>query len=359
MAKSQAQEMQNDDDREQVNENDSPLSEEERRRIDKVRSHSKAENTRAAYTEWWNRFQRWLEGRGDDTALPIDAELVALYLEEHKGHYKVNTLEIVKKAIRHAHLSAGFDTPTEEKVVVEVMGGLKREKKGEGVVQAEPLTREGLARIIATARNRRKAGRGKENKERARIRGNRDIALAHVQFDGMLRPDELVELHWGDIEYNPDGKSGVAFIRHSKTDQEGEGAVQWLSPGAMAALEAIRPDNAAPSDEIFPFDTRMVRLHINRAGIEAGLGDGLSGHSARVGMLQELVQADISEVAIVKDGRWSGFEMISYYSRKLAPSKGAVAQWYQRVNQGSAAEEVRFERPPIAIRALIQKPQKD
>ena len=65
MAKSQAQEMQNDDDREQVNENDSPLSEEERRRIDKVRSHSKAENTRAAYTEWWNRFQRWLEGRGD------------------------------------------------------------------------------------------------------------------------------------------------------------------------------------------------------------------------------------------------------------------------------------------------------
>ena len=214
------------------------------------------------------------EERGLSTTMPIDAEILALYLTEHKDKYKINTLEVVKKAVRHAHLAAGFNSPTDEEVVVQVMAGLKREKRGEIVDQAEPLTREKLARIIATAHIRRPRGRGKEREDHALARGNMEIALVHVQFDGMLRLDELVELRWGDIEYNPDGESGIAYIRHSKTDQEGKGAVQWLSPGAMAALAATRPKDARASDEIFPFDTRIARMHINRAAFYAGLGRG-------------------------------------------------------------------------------------
>ena len=345
--------MSDDDGHEDLDEQVSLINDEERERIDEVRSRAKADKTLQAYGDWWQRFLRWVEEHGLSTTMPIDAEILALYLTVHREKYKFNTLGVVKKAVRHAHLSAGFNSPTDEEVVVEVMAGLKREKRGEVVDQAEPLTRDKLARIIATARLRRPRGRGIEREENALERGNMDIALVHVQFDGMLRLEELVELRWGDIEYNPDGESGVAYIRHSKTDQEGKGAVQWMSPGAMSALAAIRPRDARASDEIFPFDTRIARMHINRAAFHAGLGEGISGHSARVGMTQELVRAGIGEVKIIQAGRWKNSDMVSYYSRKLTPSEGAVAQWYRKVKQGDIPENVRIERPPITVRAPI------
>ena len=350
---SQRAKMPDDDELEDLNEQGSILNDEEWEQIDEVRSRAKADRTLQSYEDWWKRFLRWVEERGLSTTMPIDAEILALYLTVHKEKYKINTLEVVKKAVRHSHLSTGFNSPTDEEVVVEVMAGLKREKRGEVVDQAEPLTRDKLAKIIKTARLPRPRGRGLEREEKALERGNMDIALVHVQFDGMLRIDELVELQWGDVEYNPDGKSGVAYIRHSKTDQEGKGAVQWLSPGAMSALAAIRPKDARASDEIFPFDTRIARMHINRAAFYAGLGEGISGHSARVGMTQELVRAGIGEVEIIQAGRWKNSDMVSYYSQKLTPSEGAVAQWYRKVKQGDAPEKVRIERPPITIRAPI------
>ena len=153
--------------------------------------------------------------------------------------------------------------------------------------------------------------------------------MLHVQFDGMLRIGELCDLLWGDIEYNPDRSSGTATIRHSKTDQGGEGAIVWLSAGAMSALEAIRPVSEQPDDRVFRMSAASATRRIKAAGIAAGLGDGLSGHSARVGMTQELVKAGIHIAAIMRAGRWSSSEMVPYYSRNILASEGGVAQYYR------------------------------
>ena len=68
----------------------------------------------------------------------------------------------------------------------------------------------------------------------------RDLALVQVMRDGLLRRGEAAELVWGDISRAFDG-SGRLVIRHSKTDQEGKGAIVYLREATMAALDRIRP----------------------------------------------------------------------------------------------------------------------
>ena len=83
---------------------------------------------------------------------------------------------------------------------------------------------------------------GRNPAEAARLRGAVDVALASVMRDAMLRRSEAAALEWADVELRPDG-SGRLTIRRSKTDQEGEGAVQYLGKGTAAALREIRPEN--------------------------------------------------------------------------------------------------------------------
>ena len=309
------------------------ITDEEYQKIDKARAAAMAEVTRQGYSRIMTAFTDWLSARKVDPQLPVHPGLLSLYLlecDETLG-YKIATIEKVVSAIHDAHRSANLPSPTKHPDVVNMMKGLRRSKRGEGVKQAVPLTRDGLNAITATAHLPRARGRnhGVETETTARERGDVDIALLCTQFDGMLRVGELVEFIWGDIEYNPDGESGMACIRFSKTDQEGAGAYVWLSPRTMTSLERIRPPEANLSDSIFYMTKGTAGRRIKAAGSAAGLGDSLSGHSARVGMTLELVKAGLPLVLIMLAGRWTSAEMVPYYSRHLMAKEGAVAQWYE------------------------------
>ena len=114
-----------------------------------------------------------------------------------------------------------------------------------------------------------------------------DVALASVIRDGLLRVSETVALAWADVAPAPDG-SGIATVRRSKTDPESQGQAVYLGEAAMTALAAIRPadvDGAAP---IFGLSVRQLPRRIKAMARAAGLGEGFSGHSGRVGMAQDL-----------------------------------------------------------------------
>ena len=334
-------------------ENSPQITAEERRRIEEISSHAKATSTRSRYGREVVKVLSWLEDRGEDATLPVSPGLVLVYLSECADKYKMKTIRLIVSAIKHAHEAAGHASPTDDPEVKELIEGLAREKRGEGLKQAPALSRDGLKKIIRTACIPRPRGRGqgKETEQTARKRGREDIAMLHVQFDGMLRIGELRDLCWGDIEYNPDRSSGTATIQHSKTDQEGEGAVVWLSPGAMSALEAIRPVSDQPDDRVFRMTVVSATRRIKAAGVAAGLGDGLSGHSARVGMTQELVKAGIHIAAIMKAGRWSSSEMVPYYSRNILASEGGVAQYYR--GPSDVPQEAALYRPSVSVRAPV------
>jgi hypothetical protein len=64
-----------------------------------------------------------------------------------------------------------------------------------------------------------------------------------------------------------------------------------------------------------------------KAGIDPAM---ISGHSARVGMSQDLVAAGADLAAVMQAGRWKTPTMPARYAEHLLAAKGAVAQYYQR-----------------------------
>ena len=147
-----------------------------------------------------------------------------------------------------------------------------------------------------------------ETGDRARARGQVDIALCCLMFDGLLRRSEAAVLTWNDIARAADG-SGRLTVRRSKTDPEGAGKVLWISPDTMEALDAIRGESDGDTDPVFGLSGQQISRRIAAACETAGLGRGFSGHSLRVGAAQTLAGANISLAAIMENGRWQSSRM--------------------------------------------------
>ena len=69
------------------------------------------------------------------------------------------------------------------------------------------------------------------------LAGLRDAAIIATMSDAMLRVSEMCALLVEDVTVEPDG-SGRLTIRTSKTDQEGEGAVQYLGALTVKRIRA-------------------------------------------------------------------------------------------------------------------------
>ena len=160
--------------------------------------------------------------------------------------------------------------------------------------------------------------------------------------DLLARRSEAAALRVEDLTFAEDG-SATALIARSKTDQEGAGAVRWLSPRTAVALRAwlgcariasgplfraIRKNGVAKPSPLEAGEiARLLKNMATKAGIDSAM---ISGHSARVGMSQDLVAAGADLAAVMQAGRWKTPTMPARYSEHLLAAKGAVAQYYQR-----------------------------
>ena len=208
-------------------------------------------------------------------------------------------------------------------------------KAGRAQRQAKGLTEESLIQIQATAREPRRGRGGRpETPKAARMRGAVDIALISTMRDAMLRVSEAAALRWRDLEAASDG-SGRLLIQRSKTDTEAQGAVAFVSPETMLAVDLIRPRGRG-DDPMFGLRPNQIARRINQAARAAGLGSGFSGHSPRVGMAQDLARAGIELPGLMTAGRWRSPAMPAHYTRNETAARGAVAQFYvsRRFNAG-------------------------
>ena len=69
----------------------------------------------------------------------------------------------------------------------------------------------------------------------------------------------------------------------------------------------------------------------------AGLGDGFSAHSPRVGMAQNPSAAGAELPEPMTAGRWESPTMPARYTQAQAAGKGVVAQYYRDGLRGSEA----------------------
>ena len=294
-------------------------------RLDETERHEQSENTRRNYESQWKLWREWSAYRGT-ADLPAPPEMIRAYLAERAefGH-KPSTLRLAAAAIARVHADNGLESPINDRVR-RTLKSLS-EQYGRHQKQASALTAEVLAAVRATACLPRRSRGGKlETEEYARRRGLVDIAMLSLMRDALLRRGEAAALTWADVAGEPDGTGRLRIVR-SKTDREGRGAVAFLSKNTMSALDAIRGDSR-PGDSVQGMSVRQMNNRIKAAAVAAGVGEGFSGHSARVGMAQDLVRAGTELTALMNAGRWKSHEMPAHYTRNEEAGRGAVARYY-------------------------------
>ena len=275
-----------------------------------------SDNTRRVYAAQWRIFTDWC---GDVSlhSLPADPLTVARYLAVRAGSgASVATLRLAASAIAKAHQLAGHESPGRDQGVCASLKGWGR-RLAKPQRQAGALTADVLAVIRITAVQPRKRGRGIETPEQAQERGKFDVALVAVLSDGGLRRSEAAALTWGDVQRWDDGSGRITVVR-SKTDVEAAGAVVAITPAAMNALDAIRPDGVDSTQKVFGLSESQIARRVKAAARAAGLADWefFSGHSGRVGMARRMAQNGAPTHEIERQGRWKqGGGMVGRYTR--------------------------------------------
>ena len=261
------------------------LSDEQRQRVSDALENARSVNTRRNYAGQLRKFRAWCE-REEQLPLPVSPEVAAAYAAELVEDGKsMSTVRLAVSAIVDAHKRVGLESPVNAGVT-ETLRGLTRQI-GVSQKQAKPLDADALAAIRATAFTpRRSRGGSLESEESALKRGRLDIALASVLSDAGLRVSGAAQLRWRDV-LDAENGAGLVNIERSKTDQSGEGAYVAITPETLEALKLLRqaskvmPDADAP---VFGLSMSQISHRVDGMARVAGLGDGYSSHSGRVGL---------------------------------------------------------------------------
>ena len=111
-----------------------------------------------------------------------------------------------------------------------------------------------------------------------------------------------------------------------------KGAVLYVGQAAAQALQAIMPEDAGvvdPAAPVFGLSASQIGRRIDAAAKAAGLGEGFTGHSGRVGMAQDLAASGVELPELMTAGRWKSSRMPARYTERQTAGRGAVARYYQ------------------------------
>ena len=302
------------------------------RRADDTAQWSCSPNTERTYNSALREFAKFAAAQGRP-AFPADPHVIAAFLQ-HRIDLGLSptSLSATLAALKHAHNEANQPDPTAAPKIRAITRGHRRRLAAQGKrsKQTRGLSESNLAAIVAVAR----ANSGGD------IITLRDIAIISLLREGLLRCGECAALRVRDFSRKEDG-NGRLFISRSKTDQEGQGQTLFLGEKATAVvtdwLTAAPADGGAPlfrwirrsgHVQSSGLTNKSINLIIKSRGEAAGIF-GLSGHSGRVGMAQDLVAfgASIAEVALA--GRWETPGMVLHYASRQEAGRGAVAKYRQ------------------------------
>ena len=235
----------------------------------------------SSYANQWDRFVAWSAAAGR-SSLPASPEDVAAYLEDRSGSgARPSTLRVAGFAIARNHRDAGFDVPVHRGVARTVLDELTRDYEP-GPIRALPLDLDCYLAIRKTAHKPR-WGRGvrMERTASARRRGAVDIAMIGLMRDARLRVSEAADLTWGDIQRVRGGSDRV------HVPGAGEADYREVSADTMKRLWAVRR-GAEDQEPVLGMRPNQIGRRIDAAARQAGLGEGYSGDSPRLGMIRDM-----------------------------------------------------------------------
>jgi integrase len=161
-------------------------------------------------------------------------------------------------------------------------------------------------------------------------------------FTAALRRSEIVALDVGDLSFVGEGVS--VFISHSKTDQEGAGALLGVPFGSnpetcpARALQAwiSTLDDRSPTAPLFVSLNRhapvrllpqAVALIVQRRRAAVGLTDDFAGHSMRSGFVTTAARNGVDALEISNQTRHKSLDMVKRYTRPATIWKSNAAFW--------------------------------
>lgn len=282
-------------------------------------------NTLRAYAVDSRAFADWCQSQCLPT-LPAAPESVAAFLRAEAAAGKaVATVRRRASSIARMHAAATLPSPCASELVRLALKGIGRQR-GTDQRQAAALTERDAITI--------RAGLG------GGIKDARDLALLLVGRDLLARSAELVALEVSAIEWAEDGALVALRRRKTSTDTQtyyiGTEAAQalkhWLERAGIGSGLVFRSLTRYGRATERGLDSRDVRRILKERASAARLEHalGVSGHSLRVGMAQDLVAADLDVAAVMQAGGWKTPRMVARYTERLTAKRGAVARFYGR-----------------------------
>ena len=244
-------------------------------------STSRRTRTGDSYANQWNLFVAWSQASGR-RSLPAFPEDVAAYLEDRsETGARPSTLRVAAAAIARNHKDAGFDVPVHHGIARTVLDELTRDD-APGPVRALPLDLDCYLAIRKTAHKPRWGRGGRlERAPNARRRGASDVAMIGLMRDARLRVSEAVELTWGDVERVRGGSGRVHVVGAE------ENSYREVSADTMKLLLPVRR-GAGDDEPVLGMMPNQIATRIGAAARQAGLGEGYSGDSPRLGMIKDM-----------------------------------------------------------------------
>ncbi len=275
--------------------------------------------TQKIYEDDWLAFQDWCRAH-DAPFLPAPPTVVAAYLARRSDRLGRSGLRVALAAIAFHHRQSGHLWSSADPVIASVMRGILRQQR-KPVRPAAALTSEELRRLLV--------GCGGD------LGGVRDRALLLTGFAGALRRSELVGLDVADLRF---GRDGVALrIRHSKRDQEGQGADvgialgqhpetcpvaalrSWLERGRVRHGAVFRGVTAAGrvGDGLTAHSVwRILRRRAAAVGLAVHDTERLSPHGLRAGFITEAYLNGALDEQVAHHARQSDIETTRGYRRR-------------------------------------------
>ena len=319
------------------------LTLQDQRRIRAALGSSTSANTRRAYDQAWRRFEVWTEvpwpwscpagDVGAGSRVPGGAGRGGDRVDTTGEGPAVATLRLTKSALAAVHRSTGHQDPTDNEGVKRVMAGIAR-ANGRPQRQAKPLTETALAAVKATAKLPRKH-QGRARRERApgmpsAAAGWTSLCCQCCEMvcSGARRPRSFGGATWSSRRTALPccTSAGPRRIRRQRA---------WSCTSARRpprpcrrSCPRIQPSWTPPA-RVFELSASQIGRRIDAAAKAAGLGEGFTGHSGRVGMAQDLAASGVELPELMTAGRWKSSRMPARYTERQTAGRGAVARYYQ------------------------------
>lgn len=270
-------------------------------------------NTTRAIASDTRIYQAWCSDTGRPY-MPTTSEAVAAFIDAMGQTKKPATVARYVASIDHLHRALDLPPPGAGNAARLALRRLRREK-GMRQDQAKALRWTTLSKAL--------------DRMGDDLIDLRDAALLCLAYDTFARASELVAFNVGDIQQDIDG--ATAFIRASKTDQEGEGDDRFIAASTYARIAAwVKAARLEKNDPLFiplGFAAKNDRLSTGDISdiIARRCGDRYSAHSTRVGAAQDALAAGATTGAIQQAGGWKSERMVLRYGGRIKAKESAAA----------------------------------